>query len=165
MRSTTRLRQLLNGGSMVVAPFILNALHAKIAESVDFQAVYMTGSGTAAERGFPDVGLLTMTEMVTNAKYVADAVQANLKAARSSEANGAVVNVAVGERTTINELAAMVIKLVGAEVEPEHLEPRTGDIRHSLADISRAREVMGYEPGYSLEQGLWETVHFFKERL
>jgi len=75
MRSTTRLRQLLNGGSMVVAPFILNALHAKIAESVDFQAVYMTGSGTAAERGFPDVGLLTMTEMVTNAKYVADAVQ------------------------------------------------------------------------------------------
>ncbi|PKB82191.1 MAG: hypothetical protein BZY88_04835 [SAR202 cluster bacterium Io17-Chloro-G9] len=75
MKSTTKLRQLLNGGSMVVAPFILNALHAKIAESVGFQAVYMTGSGTAAERGFPDVGLLTMTEMVTNAKYVADAVE------------------------------------------------------------------------------------------
>ena len=75
MRPTTRLRQLLNGGSMVVAPFILNALHAKIAESVGFEAVYMTGSGTAAERGFPDVGLLTMTEMVTNAKYVAGAVE------------------------------------------------------------------------------------------
>ena len=74
MRSTTKLRELLNSGPMVVAPFILNALHAKIAQAVGFQAVYMTGSGTAAERGFPDVGLLTMTEMVTNAKYVADAV-------------------------------------------------------------------------------------------
>ena len=74
MNSTTKLRQLLNSGSMVVAPFILNALHARIAESVGFEAVYMTGSGTAAERGFPDVGLLTMTEMVSNAKYIADAV-------------------------------------------------------------------------------------------
>ena len=74
MRPTTKLRNLLNGGSLVVAPFILNALHAKIAQAVGFQAVYMTGSGTAAERGFPDVGLLTMTEMVTNAKYVADSV-------------------------------------------------------------------------------------------
>ena len=73
-KTTTTLRTMLASGQMVVAPFILNALHAKIAESVGFQAVYMTGSGTAAERGFPDVGLLTMTEMVSNAKYIADAV-------------------------------------------------------------------------------------------
>ena len=74
MNTTTRLRQMLESGPMVVAPFILNALHAKIAESVGFDAVYMTGAGTAAERGFPDVGLLTMTEMVANAKYIANAV-------------------------------------------------------------------------------------------
>ena len=74
MKTTTKLRQMLNSGHMVVAPFVLNALHAKIAESVGFQAVYMTGAGTAAERGFPDVGLLTMTEMVANAKYIANAV-------------------------------------------------------------------------------------------
>ena len=74
MKTTTTVRNMLSSGQMVVAPFILNALHAKIAESVGFQAVYMTGSGTAAERGFPDVGLLTMTEMVSNAKYIADAV-------------------------------------------------------------------------------------------
>ena len=74
MKATAKLRQMLNSGDMVVAPFVLNALHAKIAESVGFQAVYMTGAGTAAERGFPDVGLLTMTEMVTNAKYIANAV-------------------------------------------------------------------------------------------
>jgi 2-methylisocitrate lyase-like PEP mutase family enzyme len=74
MRTTTKLRQMFASGQMVVAPFILNALHAKIAESVGFDAVYMTGAGTAAERGFPDVGLLTMTEMVANARYVAGAV-------------------------------------------------------------------------------------------
>ena len=74
MKTTAKLRQLLASGQMITAPFILNALHAKIAESVGFDAVYMTGAGTAAERGFPDVGLLTMTEMVANAKYVAGAV-------------------------------------------------------------------------------------------
>ena len=47
MRTTTKLRQMFASGQMVVAPFILNALHAKIAESVGFDAVYMTGAGTA----------------------------------------------------------------------------------------------------------------------
>ena len=74
MKTTTKLRQMLVSGQMVTAPFVLNALHAKIAQSVGFEAVYMTGAGTAAERGFPDVGLLTMTEMVGNAKYIAGAV-------------------------------------------------------------------------------------------
>ena len=74
MKTTTKLRQLLKSDSLIVAPFILNAFHAKIAESVGLNAVYMTGSGTSAERGFPDVGLLTMTEMVSNAKYIAGAV-------------------------------------------------------------------------------------------
>lgn len=74
MNATTRLRQMLNSEGMIVAPFIMNALHARIAEAVGFDAVYMTGAGTAAEKGFPDVGLLTMTEMVTNAKYIASAV-------------------------------------------------------------------------------------------
>ncbi len=74
MNGPARMRQLLASDQMVVAPFVMNALHAKIAESVGFDAVYMTGAGTSAERGFPDVGLLTMTEMVANAKYIANAV-------------------------------------------------------------------------------------------
>ena len=74
MKTTTQLRQLLASDQMVVAPFVMNALHAKIAQSVGFDAVYMTGSGTSAEKGFPDVGMLTMTEMVGNAKYIANAV-------------------------------------------------------------------------------------------
>ena len=74
MRTTTKLREMLQRDQVTVAPFVMNGLHARIAESVGFEAVYMTGAGTAAERGFPDVGLLTMTEMVTNARYIADAV-------------------------------------------------------------------------------------------
>ena len=74
MKPTARFKQLLNSGEMVVAPFIMNALHGKIAESVGFNAIYMTGSGTSAERGYPDVGLLTQTEMVQNARYIAEAV-------------------------------------------------------------------------------------------
>jgi hypothetical protein len=73
-RATTRLRQMLRSGMMVAAPFVLNAFHAKIAERVGFQALYMTGFGTAAERGYPDVGLGTQTEMVENARYIASAV-------------------------------------------------------------------------------------------
>ena len=74
VKPTTRLRELLAADGLIVAPFIMNALHARIAESVGFDAVYMTGAGTSAEKGFPDVGMLTMTEMVTNAKYIANAV-------------------------------------------------------------------------------------------
>ena len=73
MGTGRRLRELMNQG-MVVAPFCLNAYHAKIAQLVGFEAVYMTGWGTAAERGYPDVGLLTLTEMVENARYIAGAV-------------------------------------------------------------------------------------------
>ena len=74
MKTTAQFRKLLSSDKMVVAPFVLNALHAKIAESAGFEAVYMTGAGTAAEKGFPDVGLLTQTEMVQNARYIAKAV-------------------------------------------------------------------------------------------
>ncbi len=76
MKATTRLRRMLGSGNLVVAPFVLNAFHAKIAEATGFEAVYMTGSGTAAERGFADVGLITQTEMVQNARYIAGAVSA-----------------------------------------------------------------------------------------
>lgn len=57
-----RLREILSGPEMVVAPFVFDAFQAKIAEAAGFQAVYMTGFGTAAARGYPDVGLLTMAE-------------------------------------------------------------------------------------------------------
>jgi 2-methylisocitrate lyase-like PEP mutase family enzyme len=74
MRPTTRLREWLGGDRMVVAPFAFDAMQAKIIEQTGFPAVYMTGFGTAAARGYPDVGLITMSEMVQNAGYLASAV-------------------------------------------------------------------------------------------
>jgi 2-methylisocitrate lyase-like PEP mutase family enzyme len=65
---------MLNGPEMVVAPFVFDAFQARIAQAAGFQCVYMTGFGTAAARGFPDVGLLTMAEMVENVRYIANAV-------------------------------------------------------------------------------------------
>jgi 2,3-dimethylmalate lyase len=70
-----RLRAMIDGPGMVVAPFVYDALQAKIAERCSFEAVYMTGFGTAAARGFPDLGLLTMSEMVANVRAIAQAVQ------------------------------------------------------------------------------------------
>jgi len=73
MEKAGKLREMMAQG-MVVAPFCMDAFHAKIAQSVGFQAAYMTGWGTSAARGFPDVGLITQTEMVQAARYMVSAV-------------------------------------------------------------------------------------------
>ncbi len=73
--SARRLREALGGPGMVVAPFVYDALQAKIAEACGFEAVYMTGFGTSAARGYPDLGLLTMTEMVENVRAIARGVE------------------------------------------------------------------------------------------
>jgi 2-methylisocitrate lyase-like PEP mutase family enzyme len=75
MNAAKQLREKLNRTPMLVAPFVYDALQAKIAERVGFEAVYMTGFGTAAARGFPDLGLLTMSEMVENVRTIARSVQ------------------------------------------------------------------------------------------
>jgi 2,3-dimethylmalate lyase len=75
VETTQQLRKLLNGPEMLVAPFVYDCLQAKIAQSIGFQAVYMTGFGTAAARGFPDLGLLTMSEMVQNVRAITHAVK------------------------------------------------------------------------------------------
>ncbi len=70
----SRLRELLAGAEMIVAPFVFDCLQAKLAAAAGFDAVYMTGFGTAAARGYPDLGLLTMTEMVANARAISQSV-------------------------------------------------------------------------------------------
>jgi len=76
MTQTRKLRNLIERKEILVAPGAFDALSAKLIESVGFEAVYMTGFGTAASvAGFPDIGLLTMTEMVENAKRISNAVK------------------------------------------------------------------------------------------
>ncbi len=74
-RTTARLRELLAAPTMAVAPFVYDGLQARLAERTGFDAIYMTGFGTAAARGFPDLGLLTMSEMVQNVRAIANAVK------------------------------------------------------------------------------------------
>jgi len=72
--TTAQLRELLKGPEMVLAPFVYDCLQAKVAEAAGFKTIYMTGFGTAATRGFPDLGLLTMSEMLQNVRAIAHAV-------------------------------------------------------------------------------------------
>ena len=69
-----RLREMLAKSEPIVAPFVFDCLQAKLAVSAGFDAVYMTGFGTAAARGYPDLGLLTMTEMAANARAISQSV-------------------------------------------------------------------------------------------
>src|SRR5579883_3117366 len=70
-----RLREMLAKPQMIVAPFVFDCLQARLAQEAGFDAVYMTGFGTAASRGYPDLGLLTMSEMVANVRSIAGAVE------------------------------------------------------------------------------------------
>jgi len=90
--------------------------------------------------------------------FVKDAVEANILAAEGD--GSGIFNIGKGEKLSINELAELIIKLVGNELKVVHQEPRPGDIRHSLADISKARG-FGYKPEYCLETGLRQTIGWF----
>jgi len=95
--------------------------------------------------------------------YIKNAVQANILAATApDEAANSVYNVAYGGNTRLDDLFTMLCLLIGKEgVMPEFRDFRAGDVLHSLADISKAREVLGYDPGYSIQDGLVETVEWY----
>lgn len=70
---------------------------------------------------------------------------------------------AFGERFTINQMFEAIRQYLQKEIQPIYREPRAGDIRDSLADISKARQLLGYQPQYSFEQGLPLTIEYFKK--
>jgi len=94
--------------------------------------------------------------------FVDNAVKANLLAATTSrKLHGEVVNVACGQKTSLNELIAYIGDLAGRRVEAEHRPARAGDIRDSLADVSAARALLGYEPAIDVREGLRRTFLAF----
>lgn len=96
--------------------------------------------------------------------YVADAVQANLRAAEAPGVSGRVYNVACGRRTTLLELVRYLNQLLGTAIEPTHTEPRPGDVRHSQADIHRACQDLGYRPTTDVPQGLRHCLEWWCQR-
>lgn len=90
--------------------------------------------------------------------FVADTVRANLLAAEAKDAPGQVINIAGGRRISLNQLYAALQQITGSTVPAVHGPPRVGDVKHSLADLGRARTLLGFEPTISLEEGLRRTV-------
>jgi nucleoside-diphosphate-sugar epimerase len=95
--------------------------------------------------------------------YVANVVRANLLAAVAPDAGGQVFNIACGQRYNLLELVATINRILGTDITPVHTAPRAGDIRHSLADIARAREVLGYQVEVEFEEGLRCLIAWFRE--
>ncbi len=97
--------------------------------------------------------------------YIENVVEATLLAAHADAVGGETFNIACGDRISLNELIAELRELTGKQVEPIYAEPRPGDVRHSLADISRARAALGYEPRVDVRTGLRETfAHYQSQR-
>lgn len=95
--------------------------------------------------------------------YIANVVDANLKAAESTKGIGQVINVANGERISLNQLLLELKNLTGKpDVVADYQAPRAGDVKHSLADITRARELLGFQPRVGLRPGLELTIDWWK---
>ena len=96
--------------------------------------------------------------------YIDNAAAANLLACKSEKVGrGEVINVACGERFTLNQLVKQLSEIMGLEVEPEYAEARPGDVKHSLADISRAEELLGYRAEVDFKEGLKRTAEWFRK--
>jgi UDP-glucose 4-epimerase len=102
-------------------------------------------------------------EQTRDFTFVKDAVMANILAMENNNAGG-VFNIASGKRISINELANEIMEIVDIRLETIHDKPREGDIKHSLGGISKARDKLGYEPKWDLEEGLKETIEYFKKK-
>jgi len=76
-----------------------------------------------------------------------------------------VLNIGAGVRHTLNQTLAVLGEILGYQPEPRYEAPRPGDVRHSLADISEARRILGYEPLVGFEEGLRRTIEWYRENL
>jgi nucleoside-diphosphate-sugar epimerase len=96
--------------------------------------------------------------------FIENVVSANLLACTSERAAGQAMNVACGDRIDLNTLVRKLNSLLGTALAPYHSDPRAGDVKHSLADISRAQELLGYRVLADFDEGLRRTVAWYKER-
>ncbi len=95
--------------------------------------------------------------------FIENVVRANLLAAEAPGVAGRVFNVANGRSTSLLELLAALNRLLETDVAPIHADPRPGDVRESLADISQARQLLGYEPQVDFEEGLRRSIDYYRK--
>jgi UDP-glucose 4-epimerase len=97
--------------------------------------------------------------------HVDNVIEANLKAAEARETHGEVLNIACGAAVTVNQVLAQMNELLGTDIKPKYEPERPGDIKHSMADISLARQVIGYEPVVQFREGLRRAFQWYKDNL
>jgi nucleoside-diphosphate-sugar epimerase len=97
--------------------------------------------------------------------YVKNVVEANLLACNVPGVGGQVFNVACGDRITVNSMLQQINKIAGKDITPIYADNRAGDIKHSQADITRAKEHLGYEPKVSFEEGLRHTIEWYRKNI
>jgi UDP-N-acetylglucosamine 4-epimerase len=96
--------------------------------------------------------------------FVENVVQANMKSFFAEITQHEVINIAVGDRISVNDLWNNIKEITQSNVEAYHGESRIGDVRDSLADISKAKTILGYNPKYNVRDGLAITYDFFKKQ-
>ena len=105
-------------------------------------------------------------EQTRDFTFVDNVVQANLSAMDTPPAGqGVIINVGGGERISLNQLHQAMAQGLGVEIEPQYGEARRGDVRHSLADLSRARDLLGYVPRVGWREGLQRTLEWYRQTL
>ena len=99
--------------------------------------------------------------------FVLNAIQANIKAMFAENINtvGDVFNIAVGERISLNDLVMVIQELTGTHLTQTYVGERTGDVKNSLADISKAKKMLDYHPQIKIEEGLKHTIAWFKKQM
>jgi UDP-glucose 4-epimerase len=114
-------------------------------------------------QGFPPI-IFGDGEQSRDFTYIENVVQANLLAMSAEHLHGEAINIACGERTSLNQLLDILKGVLGSTLFPIYQDPRQGDVRHSLADIRKGKEILNYEPIVAVEKGLEKTVDFFQRR-
>ncbi len=104
-------------------------------------------------------------EQTRDFTHIDNVVEANMLAAAAKTTQGQVINVACGQSVTINQVITTINKLLGTDHKPQYAPPRAGDVMHSLADITLAREVIGYAPHLMFEDGLARAIEWYKVNL
>ena len=104
-------------------------------------------------------------EQTRDFTYVDNVIQANMLAADAPKAQGQVINIACHKQISLNHILGILRELLDTDIAAEYTDTRAGDIKHSLADISRAKELLGFEPRIDFEQGLRQAIDWYKANL
>jgi nucleoside-diphosphate-sugar epimerase len=96
--------------------------------------------------------------------FVANVVEANILASKAKNVSGEVFNIGCGEKATVNSLVEKINEILSTDIKPIYDKPRQGDVKHSYADVSKAREKLQYQPLVTLKEGLERTINWNRER-